>query len=89
MKTDLCETCRYFEKSQGDPIGSWDVPYGSCRRGPPVLDPRYHKSPAHDDGNMVMCPENWVWPAVRVDEWCGEYRNRNTATQKLDAEGGK
>lgn len=61
---DKCVTCQYFDRkaAKGSPGGapSW----GQCRRSAPQLNPVTAKS------YMI----EGVWPTVRDDDWCGEWK---------------
>jgi hypothetical protein len=61
---DKCVTCQYFDRkgAKGSPgaAPSW----GQCRRSAPQLNPVTAKS------YMI----EGVWPTVRDDDWCGEWK---------------
>jgi hypothetical protein len=59
---EKCQTCQYYDrkKAAGGSAPSW----GQCRRSAPQLNPINAKS------YMI----EGVWPTVRDDDWCGEWK---------------
>lgn len=56
--TECCETCRYGLPSQTVTPSGRVVPTLRCHR----------HAPTHATG-----PARMAWPAVRDDDWCGEW----------------
>lgn len=59
---DRCKTCQYYDR-QGRAAERGGVA-GQCRRQAPALSPINQKS------YMI----EGVWPTVRDDDWCGEWK---------------
>ncbi len=70
---DRCVTCMYYDrhKAGGDKVAN----AGQCRRSGPALSPINQKS------YMI----EGVWPTVRDDDWCGEWKplQRRVDTSRL------
>ena len=59
---DRCVTCQYFDRqARGADRGANT---GQCRRSGPAL------SPLNQKAYMI----EGVWPTVRDDDWCGEWK---------------
>ena len=61
---EKCQTCQYYDrkKAAGGSAPSW----GQCRRSAPQL------SPVNVNAKSYMI--EGVWPTVRDDDWCGEWK---------------
>lgn len=59
---DRCVTCQYFDRQARGADRSANT--GQCRRSGPSLSPLNQKS------YMI----EGVWPTVRDDDWCGEWK---------------
>lgn len=61
---DRCVTCQYYDRQ---PRGAEkSATAGQCRRAAPALSPINQKS------YMI----EGVWPTVRDDDWCGEWKGQ-------------
>ena len=58
---DKCIGCQFYDRQNGNQGGSQ---WGQCRRAAPMLHPINQKS------FMI----EGVWPHVRDDDWCGEWK---------------
>ena len=56
--------CQYYDRQTGKQTDSRGVQWGQCRRSAPMLHPINQKS------YMI----EGVWPHVRDDDWCGEWK---------------
>jgi hypothetical protein len=68
---DKCQGCHFYDRQNGgqtDSRGQW----GQCRRSAPHLHPINQKT------FMI----EGVWPHVRDDDWCGEFRA--AAARRID-----
>ena len=74
-----CATCQYYDRRHaGAAAGSVaQSQQGLCRRAPPVL------SPINPKAYFI----EGVWPTVRDDDWCGEWKviARRTEARAGDA----
>ena len=61
---DKCIGCCYYDRQHGNNTDSRGVSWGQCRRTAPALHPINQKS------FMI----EGVWPHVRDDDWCGEWK---------------
>ena len=61
---EKCVTCQYYDRRNAASAEGRTVQWGQCRRTAPMLHPVNVKS------YMI----EGVWPHVRDDDWCGEYR---------------
>jgi hypothetical protein len=59
---DSCVTCQYYDRQRRGAEASANA--GQCRRQAPALSPLNQKS------YMI----EGVWPTVRDDDWCGEWK---------------
>lgn len=60
---ERCTTCQYYDRNQrGGEAKAGNA--GLCRRSAPVL------SPVNPKAYMI----EGVWPTVRDDDWCGEWK---------------
>jgi hypothetical protein len=62
---DKCIGCCYYDRQHGNNTDSRGVSWGQCRRTAPALHPVNQKS------FMI----EGVWPHVRDDDWCGEFKS--------------
>jgi hypothetical protein len=63
---EKCLNCQYYDRRNARPNdGRAPVMWGQCRRDSPHLNP-VSATKAH----LV----EGVWPLVRDDDWCGEWR---------------
>jgi hypothetical protein len=72
---DKCVACQYYDRQHNNNDGK-GVMWGQCRRTAPMLHPINAKS------YMI----EGVWPHVRDDDWCGEWKQsmRRTDTRSTD-----
>lgn len=61
---DKCVACQYYDRQLGKTTDGKGVMWGQCRRTAPMLHPIVAKS------YMI----EGVWPHVRDDDWCGEWK---------------
>ena len=62
---DKCIGCCFYDRQNGSNTDSRGVSWGQCRRTAPALHPVNQKS------FMI----EGVWPHVRDDDWCGEFKS--------------
>ena len=74
---DKCAGCQYYDRQTGKQTDSRGVQWGQCRRSSPMLHPINQKS------YMI----EGIWPHVRDDDWCGEWKaaNRRSESRAPDA----
>jgi hypothetical protein len=78
---DRCLNCQYYDRHKGDGGGGKSAHAGQCRRNAPLL------SPINPKNYMI----EGVWPTVRDEDWCGEYkassmqRRPESSTSRADA----
>ncbi|MEO7499462.1 MAG: hypothetical protein ABJB78_03990 [Betaproteobacteria bacterium] len=70
---DRCLTCQFFDRHGARGGDGKAVQWGQCRRNAPSL------SPLNAKPHMI----EGVWPHVRGDDWCGEYKG---LAKRLDAQ---
>jgi hypothetical protein len=70
---ERCLTCQYFDYHAAKSSEAQSTQWGQCRRAAPRL------SPLNAKPHMI----EGVWPHVRDDDWCGEYKGR---AQRLQAQ---
>lgn len=61
---DKCIACGFYDRQGSGQTDSRGISWGQCRRTAPALHPVNQKS------FMI----EGVWPHVRDDDWCGEFR---------------
>ena len=61
---EKCLTCQYYDRRNATPADGKGPMWGQCRRTAPRLHPVNAKS------YMI----EGVWPHVRDDDWCGEWK---------------
>jgi hypothetical protein len=70
---DRCLTCQYFDRHDTRHGDGKSIQWGQCRRNAPSLN-TLNAKPHMIEG---------VWPHVRGDDWCGEYKG---LAKRLDAQ---
>ena len=70
---DRCLTCQFFDRHDARNGDGKAIQWGQCRRNAPSLSP-FNAKPHMIEG---------VWPHVRGDDWCGEYKG---LAKRLDAQ---
>ena len=61
---DKCIGCHFYDRHNNNQTDSRGIQWGQCRRSAPMLHPINQKS------FMI----EGVWPHVRDDDWCGEWK---------------
>ena len=61
---DRCVNCQYYDRHPSTGAGGKSAHAGQCRRSAPML------SPVNPKTYMI----EGVWPTVRDEDWCGEFR---------------
>ena len=61
---EKCVNCQYYDRRHGRPTDGKAPMWGQCRRHSPHLNPVTAKAYVVEG----------VWPLVRDDDWCGEWR---------------
>jgi hypothetical protein len=64
---EKCLSCQFYDRRNTRPTDGRASMWGQCRRHPAHLNPLSAKS-HHVEG---------VWPLVRDDDWCGEWKASN------------
>jgi len=74
---EKCVGCHFYDRNAGKQTDARGVQWGQCRRSAPMLHPINQKS------YMI----EGVWPHVRDDDWCGEWKSagRRAETRVPDA----
>jgi hypothetical protein len=62
---EKCLNCQFYDRRNARPTDGRAVMWGQCRRHSPHLNPVTAK------GHLV----EGVWPLIRDDDWCGEWRS--------------
>lgn len=68
---EKCINCQYYDRRAGQPTDGRATMWGPCRRDSPHLNPINTKKSYQVEG---------VWPLVRDDDWCGEWRAQARVT---------
>ncbi len=68
---EKCQQCQFYDRQNVKPNDGKVTQWGQCRRASPMLHPINAKS------YMI----EGVWPHVRDDDWCGEWK---IATRRVD-----
>ena len=68
---EKCQVCQFYDRQNAKPNDGKVTQWGQCRRGSPMLHPINAKS------YMI----EGVWPHVRDDDWCGEWK---MGTRRMD-----
>jgi hypothetical protein len=63
---DKCIGCHFYDRQNGKQSETRGTQWGQCRRTAPMLHPINQKS------YMI----EGVWPHVRDDDWCGEWKSQ-------------
>ena len=72
---EKCVNCQYYDRHSARPSdGKAQVMWGQCRRHSPHLNPL---GPSSKKAHMV----EGVWPLVRDDDWCGEWKVLTRVTE--------
>ncbi len=76
---DKCIGCHFYDRQANNGADGRGTQWGQCRRGAPMLHPINQKS------YMI----EGVWPHVRDDDWCGEWKAaaRRAESRTLEAAG--
>ncbi len=61
---ERCVSCQYYDRQNGKASDGKSMHSGPCRRAAPKLNPVNPKSYLIEG----------VWPTVRDDDWCGEWK---------------
>ncbi|HEX9277642.1 MAG TPA: hypothetical protein VGA51_14755 [Casimicrobiaceae bacterium] len=61
---EKCVNCEYYDRRRARPTDGKAPMWGQCRRHSPHLNPATAKAYVVEG----------VWPLVRDDDWCGEYK---------------
>ena len=61
---EKCISCQYYDRKNAKGAAGSAPSCGQCRRDAPMLNPANSKS------YMI----EGVWPTVRDDDWCGEWK---------------
>jgi hypothetical protein len=61
---EKCVNCQYYDRRRARPTDGKAPMWGQCRRHSPQLNPITAKAYVVEG----------VWPLVRDDDWCGEWR---------------
>ncbi len=61
---EKCMSCQYYDRKHAKASTGGAPQWGQCRRSSPMLNPVNAKS------YMI----EGVWPTVRDDDWCGEWK---------------
>lgn len=61
---EKCVTCHFYDRRHARDVDGRAARAGQCRRTAPLLSPASTKA-YHIEG---------VWPTVRDDDWCGEWK---------------
>ena len=76
---DKCFGCQFYDRQNANQTDSRGIQWGQCRRSAPMLHPINQKS------FMI----EGVWPHVRDDDWCGEWkvatRHRDTRITEVSS----
>ena len=74
---DRCVNCQYYDRHPSTGAGGKSAHAGQCRRSAPML------SPVNPKTYMI----EGVWPTVRDEDWCGEFKlgTRRGDTARADA----
>jgi hypothetical protein len=67
---EKCLNCQFFDRRNARPTDGRAAMWGQCRRHSPHLNPLSVKSYLVEG----------VWPLIRDDDWCGEWRATTTVS---------
>ncbi len=77
MNVERCIDCHYYDRHQPHGAANKSAHAGQCRRQAPALSPLNAKS------YMI----EGVWPTIRDDDWCGEWKLRSRRAETRVADG--
>lgn len=63
---EKCINCRFYDRRHARPLDGKAPLWGQCRRQAPQLNP----NPINAKAYVV----EGIWPLVRDDDWCGEWK---------------
>lgn len=63
---EKCINCRFYDRRHAKPLDGKAPLWGQCRRQAPQLNP----NPINAKAYVV----EGIWPLVRDDDWCGEWK---------------
>lgn len=63
---EKCINCRFYDRRHARPLDGKAPLWGQCRRHGPQLNP----NPINAKAYVV----EGIWPLVRDDDWCGEWK---------------
>ena len=63
---EKCINCRFYDRRHAKPLDGKAPLWGQCRRHAPQLNP----NPINAKAYVV----EGIWPLVRDDDWCGEWK---------------
>jgi hypothetical protein len=66
VSVEKCINCRFYDRRHAKPLDGKAPLWGQCRRHGPQLNP----NPINAKTYIV----EGVWPLVRDDDWCGEWK---------------
>ena len=69
ITVEKCVDCQYYDRRNAKPNDGKATMWGQCRRHSPHLNPVTAKAYVVEG----------VWPLVRDDDWCGEWRTLTRA----------
>ena len=64
---EKCAGCHFYDRNASKQTEQRGTQWGQCRRSAPMLHPINQKA------YMI----EGVWPHVRDDDWCGEWKSAN------------
>jgi hypothetical protein len=73
---EKCVNCEYYDRRRARPTDGKAPMWGQCRRHSPHLNPVTAKAYVVEG----------VWPLVRDDDWCGEWKVLTRMIEELVAE---
>lgn len=68
---DRCLNCQFYDRQHEKSACGKTLRSGQCRRTAPMLNPAQAKSYTIEG----------VWPTVRDDDWCGEWKASSCRTE--------
>jgi hypothetical protein len=66
QSVEKCINCRFYDRRHAKPLDGKAPLWGQCRRHAPRLNP----NPINAKAYFV----EGIWPLVRDDDWCGEWK---------------
>ena len=83
-RAERCETCRFWDRQ--------DRHIGECRRYPPCkllgdLEAAIGNAPTAMHPVDRHRNQDWVWPSLNPDDWCGEWQPIGPVSVDFDALG--